>query len=301
MARLQQTQRKRVGSVPRLPDDVVAAIAAELAAMVRFKQTARKTCDADAYVRAQALNFILLTSTELSHLRDILKISLVNAARKDLYLALSSIFDAKAGIALNDNFVKLVSCTRVVDLIVHMASVHEGSVKESEQVSSSQKDVTIETSFQPGAQAKRVDVAPVNVESQPKSLVIKGPETPNSPTHSLDVDMINTSLPNSPSLTLLEKPKIQASEHHLLDDLLAHLPILSESIETSVPKFLSIFIESTIVSTPNSFISSIPVDIIHPSSSDYIPTDVPNSSHPSASQTNTPMDIPHPSGVSVQL
>ncbi|KAL8097882.1 hypothetical protein AgCh_030845 [Apium graveolens] len=37
----------------------------------------------------------------------------------------SSIFDAKAGIALNDNFVKLVSCTRVVDLIVHMASVHK--------------------------------------------------------------------------------------------------------------------------------------------------------------------------------
>ncbi|KAL8124749.1 hypothetical protein AgCh_012414 [Apium graveolens] len=30
MARLQQTQRKRVGSIPRLPDDVVAAIAAEV-------------------------------------------------------------------------------------------------------------------------------------------------------------------------------------------------------------------------------------------------------------------------------
>ena len=30
MARLQQTQRKRVGSVPRLPVDVVAAIAAEV-------------------------------------------------------------------------------------------------------------------------------------------------------------------------------------------------------------------------------------------------------------------------------
>ncbi|KAL8155729.1 hypothetical protein AgCh_000944 [Apium graveolens] len=30
MARLQQTQRKRVGSIPRLPDDVIAAIAAEV-------------------------------------------------------------------------------------------------------------------------------------------------------------------------------------------------------------------------------------------------------------------------------
>ncbi|KAG6494216.1 hypothetical protein ZIOFF_049235 [Zingiber officinale] len=32
----------------------------------------------------------------------------------------SSIFDAKAGIALNGNFVKFVSCSRVVDLIRHV-------------------------------------------------------------------------------------------------------------------------------------------------------------------------------------
>ncbi|KAL8135208.1 hypothetical protein AgCh_010029 [Apium graveolens] len=102
------------------------------------------------------------------------------------------------------------------------------------------------------------DVAPVNVESQPKSLVIEALQTPKSPTHSLDIDLINTLLPNSPSLTLLEKPKIQASEHHLLDDLLAHLPFLSESVETSVPKFSSMCTESTIVSTPNSFILFYP-------------------------------------------
>ena len=41
--------------------------------------------------------------------------------------------------------------------------------------------------------------------------------------------------------------------------------------------------------------------IVHPSSSDCIPTDVPNSSHPSDSQTTIPMDNPHLSGVSAQL
>lgn len=35
----------------------------------------------------------------------------------------SSIFDAKAGISLNESFVKLVSCSRVIDLIVHVASI----------------------------------------------------------------------------------------------------------------------------------------------------------------------------------
>ena len=48
----------------------------------------------------------------------------------------------------------------------------------------------------------------------------------------------------------------------------------------------------------NIFISSIPVDFAHPSSSDCNPTDVPNSSHPSTSQTTIPMDVPHPSVLS---
>uniref|UniRef100_A0A2K5NSW4 glyceraldehyde-3-phosphate dehydrogenase (phosphorylating) n=1 Tax=Cercocebus atys TaxID=9531 RepID=A0A2K5NSW4_CERAT len=34
----------------------------------------------------------------------------------------SSTFDAGAGIALNDHFIKLISCSRVVDLMAHMAS-----------------------------------------------------------------------------------------------------------------------------------------------------------------------------------
>ncbi|XP_074379689.1 uncharacterized protein LOC141720907 [Apium graveolens] len=216
--------------------------------------------------------------------------------------------------------------------------------KSSILVSSSQKDVTIKTSSQLGAQNKRgrdtsspqtytrkkktktlgdaqgthtvqtgakdpftapsqsqIDVAPTNVESQPKSVQIETPQTPNSPTHSLDVDIIHTSQPYSPSLSLLEKPKIHASEHHLVDDLLAHLPFLSETVETYVPKISSICTESTIVSTPHSFIYTHSMDIVYSSSSDCIPMDVPNSSHSSDSEITNPMDISHPSGVFAQL
>ncbi|KAL8090068.1 hypothetical protein AgCh_039509 [Apium graveolens] len=127
-------------------------------------------------------------------------------------------------------------------------------------VASSQKDVTIEMSSQPRAHAKRgqtqtyirkkkskplresegthkvptevkdsvntpsqiqTNVSPTNVESQPKSLIIKTPHTQNSPTIFLDVDMIHTSIPDSPSLLLMEEPKSKTPEHHLIDDLLA--------------------------------------------------------------------------------
>ncbi|MDV3180610.1 MAG: hypothetical protein Q8829_02955 [Candidatus Phytoplasma australasiaticum] len=68
-----------------------------------------------------------------------------------------------------------------------------------------------------------------------------------------------------------------------------------------MPKFSSICTESTIVSTPNSFIPTLSMDIVHPSSSDCIPTDKLNSSFPSDSQTANPTDIPYPSSVSAQL
>ena len=148
-------------------------------------------------------------------------------------------------------------------------------------VASSQKDVTIEKSSQPGAQHKRVrdtntqspiksftrkkklktqgdtqgthtaqkqvsdlvslpsqiqlDVAPTNEESQPHSLMIETLQTPNSPTQSQDVDMILTSILDSPSLNFREEPHSEASDQHLLDDLLDNHPFLSDLIEESVP------------------------------------------------------------------
>ncbi|KAL8119031.1 hypothetical protein AgCh_016509 [Apium graveolens] len=173
--------------------------------------------------------------------------------------------------------------------------------KSSFLAASSPKDVVIEQRSQPRAQAKRVrdtsspqtyvrkkksktlgdaqgthkvqtgatdtvtapsqiqfNVAPINVESQPKSLVI---ETPNSPTNSLDVDMINTSIPDSPSLTMLGRPKSSATHSFLLSRLI----------------------------------------FAHPSSSDCIPTDKLDSSYPSDIKTTHSMDITHLSSISAQL
>ncbi|KAL8107415.1 hypothetical protein AgCh_023985 [Apium graveolens] len=73
---------------------------------------------------------------------------------------------------------------------------------------------TVHTTFKDSVTApsqSQVDVAPVNMESQPKYLIIEAPHTQNSPTKSLDVFMIHTSIPDSPSLTLMEKPKSQAT------------------------------------------------------------------------------------------
>ena len=67
----------------------------------------------------------------------------------------------------------------------------------------------------------QIHVTPTNVESQPISLNIETPLT-ESPTPSLDVDMIQSSKPHSPSLTFMEEPHSNTGDHHLLDDLLDH-------------------------------------------------------------------------------
>ncbi|KAL8120227.1 hypothetical protein AgCh_017390 [Apium graveolens] len=66
------------------------------------------------------------------------------------------------------------------------------------------------------------------------------------------------------------EPKSQASEHHFLDDLLAHLPFLFENVEKSVENLKSITTDSTIISIPNSFISSVLTDIVHSSTNDCL-------------------------------
>ena len=176
----------------------------------------------------------------------------------------------------------------------HPVSSQKDTVVEKEVitslVASSQKDVAIENSPQPGTQHKRdrdtrsptytsmaytrrkrskqsrvaqgshtvpmapsqiqFDVAPVNVESQPHSLLIQiDTEIPSSPTLSLDVDMIHTSIPDSPSLTFLEKPHYEIGDHHLLDDLLDHQSIISKTLAPFAALNLkSISTDSAIVS-----------------------------------------------------
>ena len=137
----------------------------------------------------------------------------------------------------------------------------------------------------------QIDVAPINVESQPKSLIIETPHTHNSPIDSLDVDMINTSILGSPYLKLMEEPKTKVSEHHLIDDLLVHLPFLSDSTEKSMHNLNSITMDSTVVSTPNFIISTLSMDIPHPSTSDCLSTDKLHSNYPSTFITAISTDI----------
>ncbi|KAK1383708.1 hypothetical protein POM88_021443 [Heracleum sosnowskyi] len=98
------------------------------------------------------------------------------------------------------------------------------------------------------------DVTPIiTLGLQSHSLNINLELSPsNSPTLSLDVDMIHTSIPDSPTL-ILEKPHSEAGGHHLLSDLLGHQPIFSEVARGSVDQSLkSITTDSTVISLSQS-------------------------------------------------
>ncbi|KAL8148027.1 hypothetical protein AgCh_005385 [Apium graveolens] len=105
------------------------------------------------------------------------------------------------------------------------------------------------------------------------------------------MDIIHTSIHDSPSLSFLEKPKSQENEHFLLDDLLAHLPFLSDSTKKFMQNLKSITKDSTVVSTLNSVISTSSADILHPLASDCISTDVLNSNHPLKLSTTISTDV----------
>ncbi|KAK1385868.1 hypothetical protein POM88_023603 [Heracleum sosnowskyi] len=98
------------------------------------------------------------------------------------------------------------------------------------------------------------DVTPIiTLGLQSHSLNINLDLSPsNSPTQSLDVDMIHTSIPDSPTL-ILEKPHSEADGHHLLSDLLGHQPNFSEVARESVDQSLkSITTDSTVISLSQS-------------------------------------------------
>ena len=107
-------------------------------------------------------------------------------------------------------------------------------------------------------------MTPINVESQPPStsqpilhihdLTISTVQT-QSPTSSVDVVLIHTTLSNSPSLDFMEKP-LSEIDHHHLDDLLD----LSHQISSTVPvcsvesHLKSIFTDSTVTASMIFFI-----------------------------------------------
>ncbi|KAK1388137.1 hypothetical protein POM88_016315 [Heracleum sosnowskyi] len=98
------------------------------------------------------------------------------------------------------------------------------------------------------------DVTPIiTLGLQSHSLNINLELSPsNSPTLSLDVDMIHSSIPDSPTL-ILEKPHSEAGGHHLLSDFLGHQPIFSEVARGSVDQSLkSITTDSTVISLSQS-------------------------------------------------
>ncbi|KAL8132643.1 hypothetical protein AgCh_008213 [Apium graveolens] len=114
--------------------------------------------------------------------------------------------------------------------------------------------------------------------------------------------MIFTSIPDSPSLKLREEPHSNPGDHHLLDDLLDHQPILSDLVEESVsPHLKSIHTDSTIMSLSISTSFPSSTDISHPLTSGCSSTDKLNSSYPLISSVSTSTDTPYPLMVSTHI
>ena len=133
------------------------------------------------------------------------------------------------------------------------------------------------------------DVAPVNVESPPPStlsiplssifdLTISEPQT-QSTTSSVDVELIHTTIVNSPSLNFMEKP-LSEIDHHQIDDLLD----LSHQISSSVT-MCSVDLHSKSIATDSTVTAYLPtsssssMDILHPSNSVCPSTDALNRLH----------------------
>lgn len=80
----------------------------------------------------------------------------------------------------------------------------------------------------------QIDLSSIYVESQlPTNLQIEISQ-PSSPTHSMNVDMIQTFKTDSPSPKLMEEIYSQTGDHHQLDDLLDHHSIIFDTLVESV-------------------------------------------------------------------
>ncbi|KAL8128092.1 hypothetical protein AgCh_014883 [Apium graveolens] len=65
--------------------------------------------------------------------------------------------------------------------------------------------------------------------------------------------------------------------------------------------FIFFYFHSTVVSTPNSVISTISTNIVHPLTSDCISTDVLNNNYPLTLSTTTSTDVSHPLTITAQI
>ncbi|KAK1360203.1 hypothetical protein POM88_044677 [Heracleum sosnowskyi] len=105
--------------------------------------------------------------------------------------------------------------------------------------------------------------------------------------------MIHTSIPDSPSLTFLEKPQSVIGGHHLIDDLLDHQSIISKTLAPSVALNLkSISTDSALVSIPRATSFTSSADISHLLTSVCLSTDMPKISYSLTYTSTTSTDTP---------